>query len=232
MYITLDEIVNDLLGDEGRVTSHDYLRLLHIANRGLKELTFDILGSTKVTLLEVNSSMKLDLPGDFLDYEFIGVVNNDNTLEPLGFKNNIPLTGNVNHKAEYHDEYHFVNGGLFGLGGGQNKNGYYSPQVDMENNTMTLASSNVGDTIYLEYLSDGRAEGGLTVIHPYAQEALISWTYWKSIQKSRAYPQSEKQAARKDYYNDKRVARARLKSFTKEEAMQQFRKGFKMSPKL
>jgi hypothetical protein len=38
--------------------------------------------------------------------------------------------------------------------------------------------------------------------------------------------------ARKDYFNEKRLARARLSSFTKEEALQQIRKGFKQSPKL
>jgi hypothetical protein len=222
----------NLIAEQGHLTTHDRLRLLHIANRGLKELTFDILGSTKVSIIDVDSTLRIDLPADYIDYEFVGVIDGDNRLNPLGFNNRIPLGGGVNQNTQFDDSYHYVNGGLFGIGGGQNSDGYYSPKIDEENMQMILSSVAVGLTVYLEYISDGRQTDGLTVIHPYAEEALMSWIYWKSIQRSRHFPQSEKQAARRDYYNDKRNARKRLKSFTKEEAMQQFRKGFKQAPKI
>ena len=67
-YITVDEVVRNLLGDEGKTTTHEYLRYLHIANRGLKELTFDILGNTKVSIINIGSSLRADLPADFVDY--------------------------------------------------------------------------------------------------------------------------------------------------------------------
>jgi hypothetical protein len=41
----------------------------------------------------------------------------------------------------------------------------------------------------------------------------------------------EKARARQEYYNEKRLANARLKSFTKEEALKTIRKNFKQSPK-
>ena len=41
-----------------------------------------------------------------------------------------------------------------------------------------------------------------------------------------------KQRARKEYYNELRKAKARLSSFTKEDALQVIRKNFKQSPKL
>ena len=41
-----------------------------------------------------------------------------------------------------------------------------------------------------------------------------------------------KLAAKSEYYNNKRLARARLLSFTKQEALQTTRKSFKQSPKL
>jgi len=232
MYISVDQIVTNLIAEQGHLTTHDHLRLLHIANRGLKELTFDILGSTKVVNLTTDSSLRVDLPDDFLDYIFIGIINNDYILETLGASDEIPLVGDVNDLTNFDEKYYSFNGGLFGVGGGQNDNGYYSPNIDIENNQLVLSSFEVGSTIYLKYISDGRATDGLTVIHPYAEEALMSWIYWKSIQRSRHFAQSEKQAARADYYNDKRLAKARLKSFTKEEALQQFRKSFKQSPKL
>ena len=42
---------------------------------------------------------------------------------------------------------------------------------------------------------------------------------------------AEKSRARQEYYNEKRLANARLKSFTKEEALKTIRKNFKQSPK-
>ena len=43
---------------------------------------------------------------------------------------------------------------------------------------------------------------------------------------------NEKMLAEKDFYNQKRLARARMQSFTKDEALQTTRKAFKQSPKL
>jgi hypothetical protein len=230
-YTTVDEIVRNVLGDEGKVTTHEYLRHLHIANRGLKELTFDVLGDTKVVVLAVDNTLRVDLPGDYIDYVFIGVVNGDYRLETLGRDAAIPVDSDTNVNTEGSPEYHYIYGSLFGLGGGQNQNGYYAPKIDYENWQIILSSISAGQTIYLEYISDGRQEGGQNLVHPYAEEALVSYVYWKSIQRKRGIPANDKLMARKDWYNEKRLASARLKGFTKEEALQQIRKGFKQSPR-
>ena len=43
---------------------------------------------------------------------------------------------------------------------------------------------------------------------------------------------NEKMVAKKEYYNQKRLARARMQSFNKQEALQTTRKAFKQAPKL
>ena len=43
---------------------------------------------------------------------------------------------------------------------------------------------------------------------------------------------NEKMLAKKEYYNQKRLARARMQSFNKQEAMQTTRKAFKQAPKI
>ena len=43
--------------------------------------------------------------------------------------------------------------------------------------------------------------------------------------------EGEKGRARQDYYNERRKANARLKAFSKEDALQIIRKNFKQSPK-
>jgi hypothetical protein len=236
--VTLDNIVKDLLSQEGKNTTHEYLRYLNIANKGLKELTFDILGATKVTLLLVDAALRIDLPGDFTDYTFVGLVTSNGRLTPLGFKNNIPGVGTDNvitPKTEvqsYLDDGIIGKGGIYGLGGGQNTNGYYSPKLDLDNWQMIFTSIAAGKYIYMEYISDGRAEGGQSIIHPYAEAALSAYIWWKIVQRKRGTSNIVREEARRDYYNEKRLARARLSSFTKEEALQTIRKGFKQSVKL
>ena len=230
-YVTLDEIVRSLLSQEGKSTPHDYAMYLDMANRGMKELSFDILGDTKVALLLVSSTLKIDLPADFVDYVTVGIIGTDTLVHSLGAESKIPVTGGIPDEAD--SELTFGTMGVqFGLGGGQNKNGYYKPQIDYSEWQMILTSVNPGTYIYLEYISDGVSGTGDTVIHPYAEEALRAYIYWKACQRRRNVIQAEKEAARRDYYNEKRLARARLASFTKEELLQQIRKGFKQAPKL
>jgi len=233
-YVTLDTIVRDLLSEEGRNTTHEYLRYLNFANKGLKTLTYDVLGETKITLLTINDALRADLPDDFIDYSFVGLVDAKGRLTTLGSKRNIPLVGTANTiTPKSTPTGSSVNMAVFGLGGGQNINGYYSAKIDKSGVVWQMVFTEIaaGKILYLEYISDGRAEGGQTVVHPYAEEALTAYVYWKSIQRRRSATQVEKAAARAEWFNEKRQARSRFGSFTKEEAMQSIRKGFKQSPK-
>ena len=69
-------------------------------------------------------------------------------------------------------------------------------------------------------------------VHQFAEEALRSYIYWKSLQRRRGVPFGEKQLAKRDFFNEKRLANARMKSFTKDEAMMSSRKAYKQSPKI
>ena len=229
--VTTDAIARNLMVQEGRNTTHDYLRYLNYANLGLKTLTYDVLGETKVVLLEIDSTLRIDLPTGFVDYTFVGVLGNDGYVHPLGNRGDIPKYGTGNLLITPDSTYWSKFGGIFGQGGGQNQNGYYQPQIDMENMQMVFGAKQVGDVIYLEYISDGRVTGNNTVVPEYAEEALMAYVYWKSIQRIRGVPQSEKYEAKKEWFNEKRLARARTMSFTKQEALQTIRTGFKQAPK-
>ena len=69
-------------------------------------------------------------------------------------------------------------------------------------------------------------------VHKFCEEALRCYIYYKYIQRKRGVPANEKQMAKRAYYNEKRLARARMMNFNKEAAMQVSRKAFKQSPKL
>ena len=69
-------------------------------------------------------------------------------------------------------------------------------------------------------------------VHKFCEEALRCYIYYKYIQRKRGIPANEKQMAKRAYYNEKRLARARMMNFNKETAMQVSRKAFKQSPKI
>ena len=84
--------------------------------------------------------------------------------------------------------------------------------------------------IVIEYIAD-EARSKNPSVHAYAEEALLSYVYYKIIERRSSVPANEKARARTEYYNEYRKANARMKSFTKEEALKTIRKNYKQSPK-
>lgn len=88
----------------------------------------------------------------------------------------------------------------------------------------TIISTNPEDT--------GEINQRKYTINVFAVEALMAYIYWQSIQRRRGINMNEKVLARREFYNQKRLAKSRMMSFTIEEALVAGRKGFKQSPKL
>lgn len=84
--------------------------------------------------------------------------------------------------------------------------------------------------LVIEYVAD-EARSSNPQVHAYAQEALLSYMYYKLIERKSTVPANEKMRARSEYYNERRKANARMKSFTKEEALKTIRKNYKQAPK-
>ena len=239
--ITLDEVIQSLLVEEGKSSEHEYLRYFNIGLKGLKELNFDTVRQVKAVELILDSKNTITLPLDYVKYVRIGTPDSDGKIQYLGHKKNISFVpGSVSTDSSSDDttdppvfHYNAYNDGLwgrYGQGGGNNSNGYY--RVNHDAGTIEFSDMSTS-TIILEYISDGST--GLTgkdiTIHAFAEEALRSYIYWKSIYRKRGINMNEKQIAKKEYYNQKRLARARMQSFNKDEALQTTRKAFKQSPK-
>jgi hypothetical protein len=240
--ITLDEVIQSLLVEEGKSSEHEYLRYFNLGLKGLKELNFDTVRQIKATELSLDSKNTVTLPSDYVKYVRIGAPDSDGKIQYLGYKRDINLVpGSVSTDSSSDDttdppvfHYNAYNDGLwgrYGQGGGNNSNGYYRVNFDAG----TIEFSDLGvSTIILEYISDGST--GLTGedirVHVFAEEALRSYIYWKSIYRKRGINMNEKQLAKREYYNQKRLARARMLKFTKSEALQTTRKAFKQAPKI
>ena len=237
MYIKLEDIVNDLLVEEGKTSENDFLRYFKLGLNGLKELHFDVGGNIKTIELIVSpSTLTVDLPSDYVRYTKIGLLGNDGDVHSLGLRNDKSLNNTTPTSTSVSDDelhptyFEYVQ--EFGLGGGNNTNGYY--KVDLENSTIQFTSDLSGEKIILEYISNSaiHSNENAVVVHEFAVDAMKAYIFWKSIQRRRNYNSADRQEARAEYYNNKRLARARLLSFNKQEALQTTRKSFKQSPKL
>lgn len=117
--------------------------------------------------------------------------------------------------------------GLYGVGGGYMQGSF---RVNLDQNRIEIDSSDSISEVVIEYVAD-EARSKNPSIHVYAEEALMAYMYYKIIERKSSVPANEKARARTEYYNERRKANARMKSFTKEEALKTIRKNYKQSPK-
>tara|TARA_S200002703_G_scaffold148402_1_gene145069 strand:+ start:510 stop:1331 length:822 start_codon:yes stop_codon:yes gene_type:complete len=123
--------------------------------------------------------------------------------------------------------YGGVPGQLYGLGGGQYAGEF---RINLDQNRIELKTNASHSELVIEYVAD-EARSVNPQVHAYLEEALIAYLYYKSIERKSTVPSAEKMRARQEYYNERRKANARMKSFTKEEALKTIRKNYKQSPK-
>lgn len=117
--------------------------------------------------------------------------------------------------------------GLYGIGGGHLHGSF---RMNLDQNRIELESNNNISEVVIEYVAD-EARSKNPSVHVYAEEALMAYVYYKIIERKSSVPANEKARARTEYYNERRKANARIKSFSKEEALKTIRKNFKQSPK-
>jgi hypothetical protein len=102
--------------------------------------------------------------------------------------------------------------------------------MNTEDNRIELGTGIDATQVVIEYLAD-EARSSNPTIHLYAENALRSYIYYRLIERKSVVPANEKMRARAEYYNERRLANARLKAFSKEEALKTIRKNYQQSPK-
>lgn len=118
-------------------------------------------------------------------------------------------------------------GQLYGHGGGRYQGEF---RVNLDQNRIEIKANTDVSKLVIEYVAD-EARSSNPQVHVYAEEALMAYMYYKMIERKAAVPANEKARARSEYYNERRKANARMKSFTKEEALRTIRKNYKQAPK-
>ena len=238
-YTSIEELINDfqLMIDDTSYDKEAHVYQLRLtALQGLRELSFDV-GQEVYTVERTvsTSTLNITLPDDFVKLLRVGYKGSDGEFNALGINPNLSLDAEVvaqvgdNSYNENNPYYHVDLGKKFGIGGGNNSLGYY--RLNKKDNTINFSSGLSGKKLFIEYLSDPVSQEDPRV-HKFCEEALRCYIYYKYIQRKRGIPANEKQMAKRAFYNEKRLARARMMSFNKETALQTSRKAFKQSPKL
>ena len=239
--ISLEQIVTDFVfsmdSDDFANNASDTV-VRNLALRGIREMGFDILKRIKAANLAVSATNTVTLPADYVDLVTIGIVGEDGLVYVFGEnKNKNLLANNSGNLPDYILGYsdfiyrNFVNsttdGRLYGYGGGHYSGEY---RINIEEDRIELTLGTGVAEVYIEYIAD-EALAANPSVHAYAEQAVRSYIYYKLIDRKSNVPAVEKARARQEYYNERRLANARLKSFSKEEALKTIRKNFKQSPK-
>lgn len=230
------------------------------ALRGVREMGFDMLQVVRSLKLTVDQTTdSVELPCDYVDWTKVGVIGSDGLVYVLGHNKNLNYAQKMKECGECEDRedsktstagfstvggdgissgfdsYIFRNfvyqnneGRLYGVGGGS----YYGEfRVNLDQNRIEIETNAGISEIVLEYIAD-EARSENPRVHVYAEEALRSYIYYKIIERKSSVPANEKARARQEYYNERRKANSRIKSFTKEELLKTIRKNSKQAPKL
>jgi hypothetical protein len=239
--VSLEQIVTDFIfsmdsDDYANNASDTAVRTL--ALRGIRDLGFDIMKRIKAANLAVSATNTVTLPADYVDLLKIGVVGEDGLVYVFGEnKNKNLLANNAGDLPDYLLGYsdfiyrNFVNsttdGRLYGYGGGHYSGEY---RINVEENRIELTLGTGVAEVYVEYIAD-EALAANPSVHVYAEQAIRSYIYYRLVERKSSVPAVEKARARQEYYNERRLANARLKAFSKEEALKTIRKNFVQSPK-
>lgn len=242
MQTPIKKIVSQYLNSADMGT-HEFARCYNIAVRGIEnEFNLDVQGQFLTVLLEVNLNKTVQLPGGYINYSKIGIVNGNGEFVCL--KRNDQLS---NYHAIYYDQanrnagvptinslgnpflpagnsgynygywYNFWQQGtsfnLYGLPSGTATIGTY--KIDVGANVIILNPEFTYPQILLEYLSDGYNENDEDyMIDSRCAEALLSWIRWQAcVDQPKKYGEGSLARMERTYWNEKRKARMRMNPF-------------------
>lgn len=252
---TLSEVVRLFLVEEDEYSEHKLARYMTLAIRIFKELEVDIVGGVraKVIKADTNNPLRYNLPLDCVkvirtgicDRGVIRAMAKESDLclienlddcgnvritdaRSLADRNNDELFSEVYWNNEFSFGEHL--GKRYGQRGGQSKAGVF--RIDDSKGQIVVGSVLNGVDVILEYVSNGMDDPSSIYVHPLMEEALIAGIRWLSLRSKPREPMNSKIESRQEFYNQKRLLRARKTFPSKDELIQYARRGYQSAPKL
>jgi len=228
--ISLDSCITDYL-DESEQGVHKYKKCYNIAFRGMDEMGLDFFYAIRSMKLPVSATKTVALPPDYLNYSKVGILNADGEVVPLVYNDNLTLYAdnapnrlsvnqddNIDFFGGFNPEspvfYNYWNDGIFtnlyGVPSGQPFTGQF--KIDKSNNIILLGDNFSNSYIILEYVSAPRDDQQYYIPIQF-REAMIAFLWWKDAKAvaTRRGQVGVPANLRSDFYNQRRLARARFK---------------------
>lgn len=226
-YTTLNSLISEFIASQGKdsyvATVEDY-EVLYWMRSGLQNFSFDILKEIKSIELDMFPSGKVVLPKDFVGLVRFSYVDDKGQAHVMIEDERSGIAKSYLQDHEYNilldHTYEPLEGSppksmdlnLVPVCAGCKpvdllSSGDYI--LDKDAGTIMFTRIPKSETFLMEYFSDGLEEADEKV-HKFAEEALYDYTYWKLIQRNRNVPANEKERARREFFNSKRLAEARL----------------------
>jgi len=249
IFTNIDTVVRRWLL-ERNLPIHFYAEGLFHSTSAIRELSFDTLKIVNTSNLPINSDGSVDLPGDFVDDISLSIPSSG-TLIPLAKQdwitplrihdsetglfvspNEVTSSTNVNlfygfpSSWIYYwniDDYGSFTGRRFGAHGGSMR-GY---RIIKERRQIQLTDSFNGDSVVLQYISDGQSSDNATQVDTLATRAIQTWIDW---QFSPSKTSKDSMEAR-TFYNEKRRLRSLLNPLTKTDIQNVIRSAYTASIK-
>ncbi len=226
-YIKLIDFVNDFIlsqPDDSYVKNENPQRVLLFARKGLQELHFETLREIRSIELDVEANGQLFVPSDFVGLVRLSYVDSegyarvmvqdetlslgnkylqDNDLKILLSDTLQPLLADRTESSkpkEYKIKCGCDSSDLLSSG---------EYVLDKKGGFIAFTKIPKSQTFLLEYFSDGLVDENEEV-HKFAEEALTAYVFWNLIRNNRSVPKYDKDQARSEYYNQKRIADERL----------------------
>lgn len=244
--ITLDAIIRRDLAMK-KLPLHFYLPFLVLAKRGLEELHFDTLYQIKAVTLSVNAGDMVDMPSGLVDVIFLGVEKgdkvrkygknlalNDRLNQDTGV--DIPFTeetGSLTYESNLYnlgstilENFYDQNGNYRGRIFGRELDWVDSYKVLRDLGKIRIDNRSQNETIHLVYLAMPEKVSDQSVIHPYAQSALLAYINWKWSENNSP---REVSYWRNEFYNEERKLRGRMNEMDITDILRSMRSQFRLS---
>lgn len=248
-WVGLSEIIYQYI-DQAKLTNAEYRRLWTIGVRGVEEIGLDVHSTPKTVKLLVKPNKTVELPSDYIGVSKVGVLNAEGEVSTLRMNPSLTayaidmndrLTKNTDETdvqtfrledlayVNYYDGARYVN--IFGAGSLLNSAGTYG--ISEDEGLIYLNNEFPYTYVIMEYFSSP-ADDVDYKLPVQVKEAVLSYIAWKDIEMlptGRRVNLSEKQLRRKEFYNQKRLARLRVNPVTPWDANEVIRMGQKLVAK-
>lgn len=243
---SIDSIVRRALLNDG-LPLHYYTRYLNHAINILEELALDFpINNVKIVDVPITSYNRAILPTDYVDYVSVNIKAGDRALpmervRTLNKKYNYDTNGNKipypsEHSINFDSElaYNLISGlgntnprgELLGRYYGRVRNPTFVFDIDEINSEIVLGTdvTSAINTIQLTYITNGYCTSCANAVTPYAVDVIIKYIKMMAA-KAQSARLGEYQLLSQEFYNAKRILRARLHSMDTQEVLASIRNG-------